>query len=66
MTTDLMEVYSLEEGDTILYQGSFYRFVDTITSPDGTVRVLCIDEEGYNRSISVPDDFTRLRIVCDA
>lgn len=66
MTTEMMEVYSLEEGDTIVYRGEFYKFIDTSSAPDGTVRVLCVDEEGYKKQISVPDDFARLRIVCDA
>ena len=66
MTTDLMEVYSLEDGDTIVYRGEFYRFIYTSYRVDGTVDVICVDEEGYRRSISVPDEFAQLRIVCDA
>lgn len=60
-----MEVYSLEEGDTIVYLGNYYRFVDSTSAPDGTVRVLCVDEDGYNRCISVPDDFTTLWVLVD-
>lgn len=65
MTTDLMEVYSLEEGDVISHHGELFRFIETTSAPDGTVRVMCVDEEGYRRCISVPDDFAKLRIVCD-
>ena len=65
MTTERMEVYSLEEGDTIIHLGNFYKFVETTAAPDGTVNVMCVDEEGYRRSISVPDDFACLWILCD-
>ena len=66
MTTDLMEVYSLEEGDTIVYRGDLFRFTgDTQGRVDGGVNLKCVDEEGSCRWISVPDDFYRVRIVVD-
>lgn len=64
MTTELYEVFSLEEGDTIIVQGASYVVVDII---DGTTRdytlILC-DEEGYRRSIEA-DGNSRFRVVCE-
>jgi hypothetical protein len=60
-----LEVYSLEAGDIIVYLGEHYKFIDTTSGPDGTVRVLCSDEEGFLKQISVPDDFSTLWVLCD-
>lgn len=66
MTTDLMEVYSLEEGDTIVYRGDLFRFTGhTQGRVDGGIDLKCVDEEGELRWISVPDDFYRVKILCD-
>jgi hypothetical protein len=64
MTTK-MEIYSLEVGDTIVYLGNFYAYVETLYRSDGQVDVIVSDEEGYRKAISAPDDMHTLWIVCD-
>ena len=66
MTTERMEVYALEEGDTLIYLGNHYRFICTSEAPDGAVRVLCSDEEGFLKQISVPDEYATFWIVCES
>ena len=67
MTTELMEVYALEVGDTIVHEGEL--FVITALNdealPDSSItEIICSDEEGYRRSI-MAWDFDKIRIVCD-
>jgi len=64
MTTK-MEIYSLEVGDTIVYRGQFYAYIETLYRSDGSVDVICADEEGYRKSLSAPDDMHCLPILCD-
>jgi hypothetical protein len=64
MTTK-MEIYSLEVGDTIVYLGNFYAYVETLYRSDGQVDVIVSDEEGYRKAISAPSDMHTLWIVCD-
>jgi hypothetical protein len=66
MSATRIEIYALEEGDIIVYLGEHYSFIETTSAPDGTVRVMCSDEEGYRKCISVPDDFCTLWVLCDA
>lgn len=64
MTTDLMEVYSLEEGDQIYIQGSVYKIIDI---EDGDVldyRLIVADEEGYRRHIEA-ESTKKFRLVLD-
>jgi len=48
MTTDLMQVYSIEVGDTLLVNGDIYSVVDTDYADEGDdLHVLTlVDEEG--------------------
>jgi hypothetical protein len=64
MTTDLMEVYSLEEGDTIVHLGQLFRITSLESVDNEHTEILCVDEEGYRRSILVWD-LDKVRIVCD-
>ncbi len=66
MTTERMEIYSLEEGDTIVYLGNYYKYLDTHYRSDGSVDVICVDEEGYRKCISAPDDMATMWIVCES
>lgn len=64
MTTDLMEVYSLEEGDQIYINGEIYKVVDI---EDGDVldyRLNIVDEEGYRRHIEA-ESTKKFRLVLD-
>lgn len=64
MTTDLMEVYSLETGDQIYIQGNVYRVIDI---EDGDVldyRLIVADEEGYRRHIEA-ESTKKFRLVLD-
>ena len=64
MTTEMMEVYSLEEGDQIYIQGSVYKIIDI---EDGDVldyRLIVADEEGYRRSIEA-ESTKKFRLVID-
>lgn len=67
MTTELMEVYSLEVGDTIYHKGELFVITalnDEALPDSGFTEIICSDEEGYRRSI-VAWDFDKIRIVCD-
>lgn len=64
MTFDLMEVYSLEEGDQIYINGSIYKVLDI---EDGDVldyRLNVADEEGYRRHIEA-ESTKKFRLVLD-
>ena len=64
MTTDLMEVYSLEEGDQILVNDEVY-LVQVIEAASPTAsRLWLVDEEGVQHSIEV-EDTKKLRLVLD-
>jgi hypothetical protein len=55
MTTEKMEVYSIEEGDTIYLNDELF-FVQVIEPASSTESVLwVVDEEGFQRSIVVKD-----------
>lgn len=64
MTTDLMDVYALEEGDQIMCQGAVYRIIDIEDGQDLDYRLVLVDEEGYRRSIEANYD-AKFRIICD-
>lgn len=65
MTTELYEVYSLEEGDTIMLKDSVY-FVQVIEPASQSESLLWIvDEEGFQKSIVLPDT-TRIRVLCES
>lgn len=53
MTTDLMSVYSIEIGDTLLIQGDIYTVVDTDYADEGDdIHVLTlVDEEGNRKKL---------------
>jgi hypothetical protein len=65
MTTEQMEVYSLEEGDQILVGGNIYRIVDIETLNGDSSSLLLIDEEGIAKTLNVPDS-AKVLLVCDA
>lgn len=47
MTTDLMQVYSIEVGDTLLVNGDVYSVIDTDYADEGDDHILTlVDEEG--------------------
>ena len=64
MTTDLMEVYSLEEGDQIISNGNVYRIVGIHDGDSFEYRLDVIDEEGYLKSLECDGDH-KVRLVCD-
>jgi len=63
MTTVLYEAYSLEEGDTLLIQGSLF-VLSQIDDIDDGFRLHLTDEEGYAKILLV-NDSDRLRVVCE-
>ena len=64
MTTDLMEVYSLEVGDQILVKGELFRITDIQYGQRSDYRLIVVDEEGYRRYIEA--EFSKkFRIVLD-
>jgi hypothetical protein len=64
MSTDLMEVYSLEEGDQILFQGQLFRIVGIEDGDNLDYRLILVDEEGYRRSLEA-DGQKKFRLVLD-
>ena len=65
MTTELMEVFSLEEGDTIEHHGSLYRVFDMDTAPNGGIDIYCTDEEGYRRIIYAAGPMDKVKILIE-
>ncbi len=64
MTTDLMQVYSIEVGDTLLVNGDIYTVVDTDYADEGDdLHVLTlVDEEGNRKQLRAPGR-SEVRIV---
>lgn len=65
MSTDLMEVWSLEEGDTILIRGNLYLIHDIETLDSEHTSLLVLDEEGYAHTINVKDSQKISVVVLD-
>lgn len=66
MTTDLMEVYAIEPGDTVILRGEFFHVVDTDYSEENEdIHILTVvDDEGRRREIKAPGR-SQIQIVCD-
>ena len=64
MTTDLMEVYSLEVGDQIIINDNVYRILDIEDGDALEYRLIVSDEEGYRRHIEA-ESSKKFRIVLD-
>lgn len=64
MTTDLMQVYSIEEGDILIIKDNIYHVVGTDYADDGDdLHVLTlVDEEGNAKILRAPGR-SELRIV---
>ena len=66
MTTEIMECWSLEEGDQILVNGEVYKIVDII--PDFSKRfeyiLTVVDEEGFRHEIGA-DGAKKFRLIVD-
>jgi len=65
MSTDLMEVFSLEVGDTIVHRGELFRVFDTDTAPNGGIDIYCTDEEGYRRIIHAAGPMDKIKILVE-
>lgn len=55
MTTDLMECWSLEEGDQILVNGEVYKIHDIQVLDSDHTSLLLVDEEGMGKTLNVED-----------
>lgn len=64
MTTELYEIFSVEEGDTIILNGE--RFYVQVIEPaaDGESLLWIVDEEGFQKSVTLPDT-ARVRVICE-
>ena len=62
MTTELYEVYSLEEGDEILIMGNIYKIVDIESLSGDTSSLLLIDENGDAKTLNA-NDMNKVRVV---
>ena len=62
MTTDI-EIYALEDGDTIVYRGEHYTYLHTASDVHGKALVHCVDAEGFRHCITAEDDFQKIRIL---
>jgi hypothetical protein len=65
MSTELMEVFSLEEGDTIEHRGALYRIFNIDTAPNGGIDIYCTDEEGYRRVIHAAGPMDKVKILVE-
>ena len=66
MTTEPMEVLSLEEGDQIIHCGEMYLITSFENDSDtGGIRIICSDEEGYRRVIWAASSMDKMNLVCD-
>lgn len=64
MTTERMQVFSLEEGDQILLNGEIYRIVSIEDGDARDYRLVLVDEEGFRRHVEA-DAQDSLRLVLD-
>ena len=64
MSTDLMEVYSLEKGDQILFRGQLFRITGIEDGDNLEYRLILVDEEGYRRHLEA-DGQKKFRLVLD-
>ena len=65
MTTEQMEVWSLEEGDHVRMNGEVY-FVQVIEPTSSTTSTLwLVDEEGFQHSVVVEDSQKISVVVLD-
>lgn len=65
MTTAPMEVFSLEEGDTIEHHGELFRVIDMDTAPNGGIDIYVTDEEGYRRIIYAAGPMDKVQILIE-
>ena len=64
MTTDLMQVYSIEVGDTLLVNGDIYTVVDTDYDEDSDdFHILTLVDEEGNRKRMRAQGRSEVRIV---
>lgn len=63
MTTDLMEVWSLEVGDQIVIAGNVYRITE-IEDADDDYALKCVDEEGFHHTVTAAGS-KKIRLVLD-
>ena len=56
MTTELMQIYSIEVGDTLLVNGDIYTVVDTdyADDEDDAHILTLVDEEGNRKKLRAP------------
>jgi hypothetical protein len=55
MTTDLMQVYSIEVGDILVINDNLYTVINTDYADEGDDHILTlIDEEGNRKSLRSP------------
>ena len=65
MSTDLMEAWSLEEGDQIVINDEVYKIVEIgLGMIDEHYRLYVVDEEGYSRTIETTGE-KKFRLVLD-
>lgn len=65
MTTESMEVYSLEEGDLISIRGEVFRIVEIEDGESCDYRIILVDEEGYRRHVEADSSQKFSVIVLD-
>lgn len=65
MTTEYMEVWSLEEGDQITINGDVYKILEIGIDTNGDDYLLfVVDEDGYRHTISAAGS-KKFRLVLD-
>ena len=64
MTTEIMEVFSLEENDQIIFKGELYRVISIDNDEEYDYMLRVVDEEGMLRKIGC-DSRAAFRLVID-
>lgn len=64
MTTEIMEVYSLEENDQIIFKGELYRVISIDNDEEYDYMLTVVDEEGMLRKIGC-DSRAAFKLVID-
>ena len=64
MTTEIMEVYSLEENDQIIFKGELYRVISIDNDEEYDYMLSVVDEEGMLRKIGC-DSRAAFKLVID-
>lgn len=64
MTTEMYEVYSIEEGDQVVISGEVYRILDILDGDETDYLIRLVDEEGNIKKVCA-NSHQKLSVIID-